>query len=562
MKNDDFFRALLWSIIIAQMLVLVWFQFFYHPNMTVKTALAPMVKSVDSMLPQFPGFPGVTLSQPTTVLFMGTDVVYSGGRHGVKSDHVTLNGNSDTMMLCFLNPQHNTASVLNIPRDTEAFVGDHGIQKINSANPLGGPELAKETVTGLLQVPVDHYVIMNIQGLVQMVNELGGITVVVPKKMTYMDWTAKLKIDLQPGVHTLTGNQAMGFVRFRHDGLGDIGRVQRQQIFLQAVAKKMSDPSSWVHLPALLAIAQDNIETDMSQMDILSALNFLHTVPRSTIKFVMLPGQFSTTNGDWIATTDGRTIAWQMANPGEENVSSRKNISICVINATTDRTFGSRLARSLRKLGYVTSVGPDEENPLDGVTQIIVQNGNTVNAKMLQQDLGNVGDVVNASVGSLISSITVVAHDDLKLDNVTLSSIDVPYEATLTRPEPLVSRAMESPFSHRKRIRRMAEQNNTDHTLENPDAGSAYAASDMNTQAESALGAAEANTGSAEGKQIPAGEQEVPATAAPAADLSPASREQESPPAAPIAQPAAQAPAPPVTVPVTPPPLEAQPTMP
>ncbi|MGC5204346.1 LCP family protein, partial [Klebsiella pneumoniae] len=78
-------------------------------------------------------------------------------------------------------------------------------QKINSANAIGGPLYAKQTVSDLLDLPIDHYVVLNVHGLVELVNELGGVTVDVPKKMQYMDWTAKLKIDLEPGYHTLTG---------------------------------------------------------------------------------------------------------------------------------------------------------------------------------------------------------------------------------------------------------------------------------------------------------------------------------------------------------------------
>src|SRR4029077_19223529 len=133
--------------------------------------------------------------------------------------------------------------------------------KINAANALGGPLLAKEVVGKFLDLPIDHYVVLNVQGLVQLVNALGGITVEIPKRMKYMDWTAKLKIDLEPGFHTLTGNQAMGFVRFRHDALGDIGRVQRQQLFIHAVLEKAMQPESWTHLPKLIQIGEQYVQT-------------------------------------------------------------------------------------------------------------------------------------------------------------------------------------------------------------------------------------------------------------------------------------------------------------
>lgn|GEM_PF-356317 len=390
--------------------------------------------------PPFGGLNFGKLSQPMTVLFMGTDVVYEAQRRGqnVKADRVALNGRSDTMMVVFLNPDKMRVSVLNIPRDTEAFIGKYGIQKINSANALGGPDLARATITGLLNVPIDHYVVMNIQGLVQLVNELGGVTLEVPKKMSYMDWTAKLKIDLEPGVHTLTGNQSMGFVRYRHDELGDIGRVQRQQIFLQAAMRKMMDPRSWPHVPALVKIARQSIDTDMTDMQIFECLNFVRGVPKSAFKFVMLPGQFAG-NGDWVATTDARTLALRMANPDQDLVASRRNLSVCVINTTTDPTMGSKVARALGKLGYVASVGKDQPDVPFVHSRVIAQYGNTADAEMLKADLGGSSEVVAASVGNLNTSLTVFVRSDIDPDKVTMSSVDAPYVPSTGMPQPLVA---------------------------------------------------------------------------------------------------------------------------
>jgi len=442
-KNEAALRSFLWSVILGLLVVIAYLVFAYQRPGMVRTALEPVIDKVDSMMSKLPAMPSVMLTEPTTVLFMGVDVSYSGARRHLKIDKTSLKGNSDTMMLGFLNPPQRKASILHIPRDTEAYVGNLGIQKINTANCVGGPELARSSVSNLLSVPVQHYLVLNLAGFVEMVNELGGITVEVQKKMSYMDWTAKLKIDLEPGVHTLTGNQAMGFVRFRHDALGDIGRVQRQQIFMQAVARKMADPRSWVHVPALLQIAQNNIETDMNQMDLIAVINYVHSLPKENIKFVMLPGQFSP-NGDWIATSDGRILAQQLANPDQEYVSSRRNITVCVVNASSDRNFGGKVAQALRKLGYVTSVAQDDPDPIHKKTQIIAQNGNTANAKMLQQDLGRVGDVINASVGSLIGSITIIAHDDVNLDKINLSSTDAPYVAQVAMPPPIVSKPLDA----------------------------------------------------------------------------------------------------------------------
>jgi len=250
-----------------------------------------------------------SLKDPTTILFLGVDVVYTEqGRRSKKIDKDAFTGRSDTIVVGRFDPIANTIRTISIPRDTQVEIPSNGTQKINAANAIGGPALAKVTVERFLGIPIDHYVVLNVHGLVDLVNELGGVTLEVPKKMAYMDWTAKLKIDLEPGVHTLTGNQAMGFVRFRHDALGDIGRVQRQEIFLRAVLDKAINPTSWPHVPKLLEIAQNYLDSDLSMKDMMGIANFVRGVPKSNQLLTMMPGSF-TGSGDWsVARSDVRRM--------------------------------------------------------------------------------------------------------------------------------------------------------------------------------------------------------------------------------------------------------------
>jgi LCP family protein required for cell wall assembly len=254
------------------------------------------------------------LARPTNILLLGTDVVYSKSNKRNIANKVSLRGNSDSIMLIHSDPFRKSVAILQIPRDTEVSISGYGTRKINAANPIGGPALAKQTVSQLVGLPIDRYAIMNIGGLVDLVNELGGVTVQVPKRMHYIDWTAKLNIDLQPGPHTLTGNQAMGFVRFRNDGGGDIGRIRRQQIFLNAFVLKALTPSNWSHLPALFTIAQRNINTDIRSDEFLQCIYFLRSLPKGSVRIAMLPGRASP-NGNWIVDRDTvRTFVDKLTN--------------------------------------------------------------------------------------------------------------------------------------------------------------------------------------------------------------------------------------------------------
>ncbi|MFX8605100.1 LCP family protein, partial [Acinetobacter baumannii] len=84
-----------------------------------------------------------------------------------KIDQEAFTGRSDTIMLVRLDPVRNTFGLLAIPRDTEAFIPNNGIQKINSANAIGGHNLAIATVQNFLQTPINHYVVLNVHGLVE-----------------------------------------------------------------------------------------------------------------------------------------------------------------------------------------------------------------------------------------------------------------------------------------------------------------------------------------------------------------------------------------------------------
>ncbi len=356
-----------------------------------------------------------SLHEPMTVLVLGTDVVYSDrGRH-LKADKDAFTGRSDTIMVCRLDPYRNSLGVLSIPRDTQVRISGYGKQKINAANALGGPYLAQTTVSQFLGIPIDHYIVLNVHGLVDLVNELGGITIDIPKKMQYMDWTAKLKIDLEPGVHTLTGNQAMGFVRFRHDALGDIGRVQRQELFMRAVLDRAMQPASWGHIPKLMEIAQNYISTDMNTGDLMSLAQYARGVPKANQFMAMMPGTFSG-SGDWdVSKSDVRKMVARLT--GSAFVTADKDeMRIAVENASATKGLGQKLANLLRDRGYrhVFVRASNDERPVSlKRTKIIAQRGNPEDAEIVKADLRSHGDIVTASVGDIESSITIMVGDDL-----------------------------------------------------------------------------------------------------------------------------------------------------
>ncbi len=225
-----------------------------------------------------------------TVLVIGTD------------DEIDRVGRTDTIMLVSFDPRSGDAGVLSIPRDTRVEIpGRPGYHRINVAHALGGPGLVMLTVEQLLGVPVHHYVAVNFTGFERFIDALGGVEVYIPQRMKYDDYAQGLHIDLQPGRQLLNGREALHYVRFRADGLGDValvdpvreiydGRVRRQLEFAQIVARKVLSVSTLPRLPQLVQELFGMVRTDISIDRAVALAVAARQVDPSRIETAVLPG--------------------------------------------------------------------------------------------------------------------------------------------------------------------------------------------------------------------------------------------------------------------------------
>ncbi len=209
--------------------------------------------------------------QQEPVLVLGSDVV---------------GGNTDVMFAVQI--EKGITTITQLPRDTYVESPQLGVVKANALYGELGPAAVKEEASRLLGFPVARHLKVNLDAVAKVADALGGVEVDVPKRMFYVDNSQGLLIDLYPGPQVLKGKELEGFLRFRHDEEGDLGRMQRQRMVINQVFGKLAQPSTLARLPALLQIAGQDIRTDLSPLEMTRLLGAMAHTRLSTKR---LPGR-------------------------------------------------------------------------------------------------------------------------------------------------------------------------------------------------------------------------------------------------------------------------------
>lgn len=320
----------------------------------------------------------MTSKDKVTVMIMGVDR---------RQDDV---GRSDTLMVATLDPDKNQAALLSIPRDTRVKIKGHGFDKINAAYAYGGHKLTQQTVETLLNTNIDHYMLIDINGFVKIIDALGGIDIDVEKRMVYDDpWddNGGLHIDLQPGEQHMDGKTAVTYVRYR-DEEGDIGRIKRQQKFMKAIMDKLVSPSVIPKLPSIVSAVYDTVETDMSISDILSFLSTLKDARDNGLKSEMVPGKPVYIDGIsyWIpdikktrqilADTLGIKMSNTLVNSNQEDdIEYRQSIPSTAVEMTNEDRIKEEIARERedrlkREASRQENIPDDASDEVDTKTSI------------------------------------------------------------------------------------------------------------------------------------------------------------------------------------------------
>lgn len=366
------------------------------------------------------------LTRPVNILVLGTKVLTSDVEERPREDlgyHALVNsleGLSDTMLLVRFNPQTKKLAVLSIPRDTRTFVEGAGVTKINEANYYGGPALSAKATSELLGgVPIDRYVRVNVQAVEKLVDALGGVTVYVPQDMKYQDDSQHLYINLKAGKQKLNGEQALQFLRFRYDGLGDIGRIQRQQMLMRALMEQTLNPATLVRMPKILSVIQEHIDTNLTIEELVALVGFASQTQRSNVEMLMVPGDFSDPKqyeaSYWLpnySAIDKMVAQYFDADGDFEFEATEPNyVRLAIQDSTNNEKAVDGLLDNLNEAGYRNVyVSQPWSEPLE-VTRIVAQYGDVETAKVLRDALG-FGEVRVESTGTLRSDVTIILGKD------------------------------------------------------------------------------------------------------------------------------------------------------
>lgn len=258
-----------------------WFYFKLNGNIN---SFDPETKNRPAEAP-----PNAAGQRPVNVLVMGSDT--RAGANGIVGGAADSSGfgNSDTMMIMHIAADHQHAMVMSIPRDTVITIPDckdakgrtrpSQLGQVNWAFSIGGPKCAQAAIEQLTGIRMTHTIVIDFHGFVNMVNDIHGVPVCVPKAVN--DSVGHIR--MKAGTYSVTGTSALDYVRERHsfgDG-GDRSRITRQHAFLSSMIKKMEDTGTLTNPATLLSLANDatkSLTVDKPLASVSSLVGFANSI--------------------------------------------------------------------------------------------------------------------------------------------------------------------------------------------------------------------------------------------------------------------------------------------
>lgn len=238
----------------------------------------------------------------------------------VGSTKTIAGSRSDTMLIVHISKDRDKATIISIPRDSLVTIPEHVSTldktktvpprpgKINAAFAFGGAPLLIQTLEDETGVRIDHYIEIGLAGFAGMVDALGGVEICTKKDID----DSGSHLVLPAGIHTLNGVDSLKYVRTRDfDGMGDLGRMQRQQQFMSAVLRKLTSTGVLLNPVKLLnffnaAIATVKTDSQLDKSDLLTLAKQLKNLSSSNVRTLTIPLRNSNARVDGV----GSVVIW------------------------------------------------------------------------------------------------------------------------------------------------------------------------------------------------------------------------------------------------------------
>ena len=221
--------------------------------------------------------PNIDNAEPFSILLAGIDTGDLG-----RSDQ----GRSDSMMVVTINPKQKKSTIVSLDRDILTKIVGYGTNdKLNHAYAFGGVKMSMDTIETLLDIPLDHYVSINMRGLKDLIDAVGGIEV-----NNKIDFTLD-GIHVAKGKQTLDGEKGLAYARMRYeDPEGDVGRQKRQREVVTKILRKAMSINGVGNYRKILKAVEKNMKTDLDWDDMMDiGTNYLSAF--DTIKQKQLVGK-------------------------------------------------------------------------------------------------------------------------------------------------------------------------------------------------------------------------------------------------------------------------------
>lgn len=300
---------------------------------------------------------GKKVKEPFTILLMGVD----SEREGLTKNTVA---NGDSLILITFNPKTLNATMISIPRDSYVPIAcwsNKAENKITHAAAYG-TDCMMQTIENYFDITIDYYAKINFKGLVKLVDSLGGIDVMVPKRLCTDNSNREEEVCINEGLQHLNGEEALVLSRNRKQlANGDLDRGQNQQLVISAMVNKIKTIKSAKAFLDILNTISNNFDTNFTQDQILSFYNIAsdlmsNDLAKNDSDLVNIQQLFLQGTGQMIYDENARMVLWNyVPNPqSRKDVIKAMKTNLGIIDHNVDKSFSFSINNEYEKeiIGY------------------------------------------------------------------------------------------------------------------------------------------------------------------------------------------------------------------